>query len=368
MGRRRWLHSGSGSRRTTTPPSACRRTPPDEIKKAYRRLARENHPDAKPDDSRAEARFKEIGEAYSVVGDAATRKEYDELRRLGASGFTGMPGGFPGGFGGRVRRRRPRRHPRADVRRRCGRCRAARGCRRIAHASASWCRRPDRPPPDVRGRARGRLDDDQRDGEGPCRDLPRQRCRTRLEPRDLHRVRRHGRDGRRPGDVLVRAAVRPLRRGRHDRRDAVPDLLGQRSCRHPAAHPGPHPRRASGRCDGARRRARATRPRRRSGRRRARARARRRASPVRAQGRRRHARPPAHVRRGGARHDRRRPDPVGWRRGGSASRPAPSPGKVLRVRGEGAPAHARWGHRRPAGHRPRQRPRAAGRRAGAARP
>jgi molecular chaperone DnaJ len=76
-----------------------------EIKKAYRRLARENHPDAKPDDSRAEARFKEIGEAYSVVGDAETRKEYDELRRLGASGFGGMsgggfPGGFAGGFGG----------------------------------------------------------------------------------------------------------------------------------------------------------------------------------------------------------------------------------------------------------------------------
>ena len=76
-----------------------------EIKKAYRRLARENHPDAKPDDSRAEARFKEIGEAYSVVGDATMRGEYDELRRLGASGFGGgMQGGFtgnvPGGFGG----------------------------------------------------------------------------------------------------------------------------------------------------------------------------------------------------------------------------------------------------------------------------
>jgi len=77
----------------------------DEIKKAYRRLARENHPDAKPDDSRAEARFKDIGEAYSVLGDAAVRREYDELRRLGASGFGGgMQGGFtgsvPGGFGG----------------------------------------------------------------------------------------------------------------------------------------------------------------------------------------------------------------------------------------------------------------------------
>lgn len=71
-----------------------------EIKKAYRRLARENHPDAKPDDSRAEARFKDIGEAYSVVGDAAMRKEYDELRRLGGSGFGGMQGGFPGGAAG----------------------------------------------------------------------------------------------------------------------------------------------------------------------------------------------------------------------------------------------------------------------------
>ena len=71
-----------------------------EIKKAYRRLARENHPDAKPDDSRAESRFKEIGEAYAAVGDAETRKEHDELRRLGSSGVGGMPGGFPGGFGG----------------------------------------------------------------------------------------------------------------------------------------------------------------------------------------------------------------------------------------------------------------------------
>jgi molecular chaperone DnaJ len=71
-----------------------------EIKKAYRRLAREHHPDARPDDSRAEARFKDIGEAYAVVGDPETRKEYDELRRLGASGFGNTGGGFPGGFGG----------------------------------------------------------------------------------------------------------------------------------------------------------------------------------------------------------------------------------------------------------------------------
>ena len=70
----------------------------DEIKKAYRRLARENHPDANPDDADAERRFKEVGEANAVLGDPEKRKEYDELRRLGASGFGGF-GGFEGGGG-----------------------------------------------------------------------------------------------------------------------------------------------------------------------------------------------------------------------------------------------------------------------------
>ena len=71
----------------------------EEIKRAYRRLARENHPDANPDDPNAERRFKEVGEAYAVLGDEQRRKEYDEIRRLGAAGFR-APGGGPGGFGG----------------------------------------------------------------------------------------------------------------------------------------------------------------------------------------------------------------------------------------------------------------------------
>lgn len=70
------------------------------IKKAYRKLAKENHPDSKPGDAAAEARFKEVAEAYDVLGDAPKRKEYDELRAMVASGGFGggfSGGGFPGG-------------------------------------------------------------------------------------------------------------------------------------------------------------------------------------------------------------------------------------------------------------------------------
>ncbi len=72
----------------------------DDIKKAYRKLARANHPDANPDDPKAEQRFKDVGEAYAVLGDDAKRREYDELRRLGAAGFSGGARGGAGGAGG----------------------------------------------------------------------------------------------------------------------------------------------------------------------------------------------------------------------------------------------------------------------------
>src|SRR6478609_5972155 len=69
-----------------------------EITRAYRKLARENHPDANPGDAAAEERFKEISSAYDVVGDTDKRKEYDEVRAMGPMG--GFGGGAPGGFGG----------------------------------------------------------------------------------------------------------------------------------------------------------------------------------------------------------------------------------------------------------------------------
>jgi len=79
----------------------------DEIKKAYRKLAKQYHPDANPNNAGAAERFKEISEAHSTLSDPDKRKQYDQMRRYGA--FDGMPrrpagagarrGGGAGGMG-----------------------------------------------------------------------------------------------------------------------------------------------------------------------------------------------------------------------------------------------------------------------------
>ena len=103
------------------------------IKKAYRKLARTWHPDQNKGNPEAEERFKEIGEAYTVLSNPEQRQQYDAIRAMGAGGFRGGAGGggasgvnfedifgaFGGGNGGNVRfstsgsgRFQPRRHPR----------------------------------------------------------------------------------------------------------------------------------------------------------------------------------------------------------------------------------------------------------------
>lgn len=94
--------------------------PEAEIKKTYRKLARQFHPDSNPGDAKAEAKFKEISEAFSVLSDNEQRKEYDAVRAMGGGArftaggqgqgggfedvfsnlFGGGARGFPGGFGG----------------------------------------------------------------------------------------------------------------------------------------------------------------------------------------------------------------------------------------------------------------------------
>ena len=71
-----------------------------DITKAYRKLAKQHHPDANPGNKDAEDKFKDVSAANDVLSDSKKRTEYDEVRRMVASGgYPGGPGG-PGGFGG----------------------------------------------------------------------------------------------------------------------------------------------------------------------------------------------------------------------------------------------------------------------------
>ena len=70
----------------------------DEIKKAYRQLAKKYHPDLNPGDKAAEAKFKEANEAYEVLSDADKKARYDQYGHAGVDPNFGAGGGFDGSF------------------------------------------------------------------------------------------------------------------------------------------------------------------------------------------------------------------------------------------------------------------------------
>ncbi len=226
-----------------------------EIKKAYRKLARDNHPDSHPGDEAAEERFKAIAEAYDVVGDAEKRKEYDELR-AGLGGFGPFAGtGAPVGSrstsatcSGWRRRRAPRAAAASPT------CSAA--CSAAAAAAAPAPPSTPRRGADVETEATiGFADVDRgRDRLAAAvlrRALPgllRHRCEGGHHAAGLSRLRgrRHARRiGRRR--VHDERDLPDLPRSRAGRRRPVPDLPRLRPRTVEPDHLGAHPRRRQGR-------------------------------------------------------------------------------------------------------------------------
>ena len=195
--------------------------PPDasekDIARAYRKLAKQYHPDANPGDKDAEERFKEISAANDVLGDAEKRKEYDEVREMVASGVGP-------GWARRVRRLRWRFGPAAS------RTSASR-------TSATWrLRRHPRQP--VRRRGGGGAGA----ARGPGRPATRQGPRDRAAPRLPRRGARH----HHVGEHHVGGAVLGMRRHRREARHRSPRCAPRVAA--PARSPSTRDRSRSRRC------------------------------------------------------------------------------------------------------------------------
>ena len=233
----------------------------EEIKKAYRKLARKYHPDRNPDDPVAEEKFKEVSAAHDTLADPEKRKEYDAGGMFGGFGGAGQGpspfggGGPAGGFGG------------VDLGDILGGMFSGRGGGRR--------RRPQQvqgPRPRNRGQPQLRPGRQRRPGQrhgaegGALPDLPRQRRQTGHQPGHLPALRRQRHRRPEPGHLLDQPALPPVRRRRAGDRGPLPDLRRLRP--HPAdqalqgEHPGrgqerdPDPARRQGRGRATRRAAR----------------------------------------------------------------------------------------------------------------
>ena len=212
-----------------------------EITRAYRKLAKQYHPDANPGNKEAEEKFKEVSAANDVLGDTAKRKEYDEVRRMVASGAYsgGGPGGPGGGFGSAALPAVASRSTRASTSRTCSAASsvaaaAAAGSRsrrawwprrsQRAQRSAARCGSRDRAAPRL-PRRRPWCDDDRvvHRGRGVL-GVPRQRRGAGHADRHVPRLWRLGSGRGGPGSVLVLAGVPHLRRARHAHHHAVPPV------------------------------------------------------------------------------------------------------------------------------------------------